>query len=325
MVPRSDSHPVPGPEADQTPSRRGTMRRVLAVLGVVLVLIALWELYKVVGNAAGGVIPFTEIRLRPPPDDRSMPHVWDIVAAMFEPSRRGAAPLWTVLGSSALFTLREAFVGFVIGATVGFALAVLFVRSGLAERAFLPYVVASQTVPILAIAPMVVVWGGRIGFPQWLAVATIAAYLTFYPVTINTLRGLRSPAATATELMRSYAATDRQRLWKLQVPSALPYIFTALKISAAASVVGAIVGELPTGANAGLGRALLSYSQQFTAAPEKLYATVIFCGLAGALFVGLVTLVERRVVGPGGMPPIQTDRQSLLMMADAPGTTGVAA
>jgi NitT/TauT family transport system permease protein len=301
------------------------MRHVLSVLVVVLVLIAVWELYKVAGKAAGGVIPFTDIRLRPPPDDRSMPHIWDVTVAIFEPARRGAAPLWTVLGSAALFTLREALVGFVIGGLVGFALAVWFVRSGLAERAFLPYVVASQTVPILAIAPMVVVWGGRIGFPQWLAVATIAAYLTFYPVTINTLRGLRSPPATATELMRSYAATDHQQLWKLQVPAALPYIFTALKISAAASVVGAIVGELPTGANAGLGRALLSFSQQFTAAPEKLYVTVIFCALAGLLFVGLVTLVERRVVGPAGMPPIQTDRQSVLMMADAPGTTGVAA
>ncbi len=308
-----------------TVGSRGGMAKVLSVVIVLLVLVLVWELYKVAGKAAGGVVPFTDIRLRPPPDDRSMPHVWDIASAMFEPARRGAAPLWTVLGSAALFTLREAFVGFVIGAAVGFGLGVWFVRSQLAERAFLPYAVASQTVPILAIAPMVVVWGGRIGVPQWLAVATIAAYLTFYPVTINTLRGLRSPAATATELMRSYAATDGQRLWKLQVPAAMPYIFTALKIAAAASVVGAIVGELPTGANAGLGRALLSFSQQFTAAPEKLYVTVIFCALTGLFFVGLVGLIERRVVGPGGRPPIQTDRESLLMMADPPATTGVPA
>jgi NitT/TauT family transport system permease protein len=177
---------------------------------------------------------------------------------------------------------------------------VLFVRSTLAERAFMPYVVASQTVPILAIAPMVVIWGGRASIPQWVSVAIIAAYLTFFPVTINTLRGLRSPSPTAMELMRSYAATDRQQLWKLQVPAAMPYIFTALKISAAASVVGAIVGELPAGFADGLGRALLSFSQQFTADPSKLYAAVLFCGLTGITLVLAVTLVERRVTGSTG-------------------------
>jgi NitT/TauT family transport system permease protein len=147
---------------------------------------------------------------------------------------------------------------------------------------------------------MVVIWGGRASIPQWVSVAIIAAYLTFFPVTINTLRGLRSPSPTAMELMRSYAATDRQQLWKLQVPAAMPYIFTALKISAAASVVGAIVGELPAGFADGLGRALLSFSQQFTADPSKLYAAVLFCGLTGITLVLAVTLVERRVTGSTG-------------------------
>ncbi|CAN5501017.1 MAG: ABC transporter permease [Acidimicrobiia bacterium] len=306
------------PSSPQLRAPRGSLGRVLSVVGVLLVLVAVWEGYKILGKSAGGMIPFTEIRLRPPPDDRSMPHVWDIVAAMFQPSRRGGDPLWMTLGSAALFTLREAFAGFVVGGLIGFGLGVLFVRSGLAERAFLPYVVASQTIPILAIAPMVVIWGGRIGLPQWAAVAAIAAYLTFYPVTINTLRGLRSPAATATELMRSYAASDRQELWKLQVPSALPYIFTALKISAAASVVGAIVGELPVGASAGLGRALLSYSQQFTAAPEKLYAAVLFCALTGVAFVAAVSLAERRVVGPGDRRRAEAELGAGLMAGAQP-------
>ncbi len=270
-------------------------RRIVAVAGVLAVFIVLWEGYKLVGTAWGGTWPFTEVPMRPPPDNRSMPHVWDIVAAVFAPARRGGDPLWQVLGAASLYTLREAALGFVIGAAVGFGLGVLFVRSRLSERAFMPYVVASQTVPILAIAPMVVIWGGRAGLPQWVSVAIIAAYLTFFPVTINTLRGLRSPAPTATELMRSYAATSSEELWKLQVPAALPFIFTALKISAAASVLGAIVGELPAGYSAGLGRALLSFSQQFTASPEKLYAAVLFSALAGVVFVGLVTLAEARV------------------------------
>ena len=182
MVPRSDSHPVPGPEADQTPSRRGTMRRVLAVLAVVLVLIAVWELYKVVGKAAGGVIPFTDIRLRPPPDDRSMPHVWDVAVAMYEPARRGAAPLWTVLGSAALFTLREALVGFVIGGLVGFGLAVLFVRSGLAERGLPALRGRLPDGPASSPSPRWWWSGAAASGPhsgwRW---RRIAAYLTFYP------------------------------------------------------------------------------------------------------------------------------------------------
>jgi NitT/TauT family transport system permease protein len=145
---------------------------------------------------------------------------------------------------------------------------------------------------------MVVVWGGRANLPQWLSVSMIAAYLTFFPVAINTLRGLRSPEPTSIELMRSYASTPSETLWKLQVPAALPFIFTALKVSAAASVIGAIVGELPAGLRGGLGRDLLQFSQQFTAAPEKLFAAVIIAGLAGIAFVGLVTFVEHRVVAP---------------------------
>jgi NitT/TauT family transport system permease protein len=143
---------------------------------------------------------------------------------------------------------------------------------------------------------MVVVWGGRLAVPHWLTVSIIAAYLTFFPVVINTVRGLRSPEATSMELMRSYASTPREILWKVQVPAALPYIFTALKVSAAASVIGAIVGELPAGFRGGLGRDLLQFSQQFTAAPQKLFAAVVIAGLAGIAFVGLVTLTEHRFV-----------------------------
>jgi NitT/TauT family transport system permease protein len=160
----------------------------------------------------------------------------------------------------------------------------------------MPYVVASQTVPILAIAPMVVVWGGRLDIPQWLSVAVISTYLTFFPVAINTLRGLRSPDPTALELMRSYAATPRDVLWKVQVPASLPYVFTALKVSATASVIGALIGELPAGFQNGLGRALLTFSQQFAVRSAKLYATVLVTALAGILFVGIVTFAEHRLV-----------------------------
>lgn len=268
-------------------------RRVVAFILVLLLVVALWEGYKLFGRVAGGTWPFTDIAMKPRPGNNSMPHVWDVASALFSPARRGGDPLIQILAVAALYTLREALLGFIIGGVAGFGLGVLFVRSTLAERAFMPYVVASQTIPIIALAPMVVIWGRRIDLPGWIAVSIIAAYLTFFPVAINTVRGLRSPEATATELFHSYAASPSQRLWKLQVPAALPYIFTALKISATASVVGAIVGELPAGFSDGLGRALLQFNQVFAADPAKLYAAVLMTTLGGILFVGAVTLAER--------------------------------
>lgn len=276
--------------------RKATWRHVLAFLIVLAILIVLWEGYKLLGRITGGTWPFTDVEMRPRPGNNSMPHVWDVVAALAGPHRRGGEPMFLVLGVATLYTLREALVGFLFGGLVGFALGVLFVRSRLAERAFMPYLVASQTIPIIAIAPMVVLWGRGLDVPAWLPVSVIAAYLTFFPVAINTVRGLRSPEATATELFHAYAASPSQRLWKLQVPSALPYIFTALKVSAAASVVGALVGELPAGFSDGLARALLNYNQVFSSDPSKLYAAVLMAALGGILFVGVVTLAEKLVL-----------------------------
>ena len=264
-------------------------RRVASILVVIVVLVAAWEGYKAIGKALDLTVPLR-------PDNTTMPHVWDMIGELFSPARRGGEILIVLLAKASLFTMREALAGFVIGGLFGFGIGVLFVRSALAERALMPYVVASQTIPIIAIAPIVVVWGGRLAIPQWLAVAFISAYLTFFPVAINTLRGLRSPDPTAIELMRSYAATPGEVLWKLRVPAALPYIFTALKVSATASIIGALIGELPTGFQDGLGRVLLTFSQQFAVRSAKLYGTVIVTAVVGILFVGIITLIEHRLV-----------------------------
>ncbi len=262
---------------------------MLSIVVVLLVFMASWEMYKVIWQAMGWIRPVR-------PDDTTMPHTWDMVIELFRPVRRGGQLLILDLTQRSFFTLREAIAGFVMGGLFGFGISVLFVRSRLLERAFMPYVVASQTIPIIAIAPMVVVWGGRADLPQWMAVAVISAYLTFFPVAINTLRGLRSPDPNAMELMRSYAAKPNDVLWKVQVPAALPYIFTALKVSATASIIGALIGELPAGFGEGLGRALLTFSSQFGARSEKLYATVIVTAIVGIIFVGTVILIEKRVI-----------------------------
>jgi NitT/TauT family transport system permease protein len=143
---------------------------------------------------------------------------------------------------------------------------------------------------------MVVVGLGSKGVTGWISVAVTAAYLTFFPVTINTLRGLQSADPRAVELMRSYAATRRAVLWKLRVPASLPYLFAALKVSATASVVGAIISELPSGIQQGLGGAILNFNQYYITEPKNLWATNLIAALVGILFFLAVVVAERLVV-----------------------------
>lgn len=220
--------------------------------------------------------------------DLSLPHIWSVIGAFITPAQRGGPPLGQILFGQALFTFREALIGFAVGGLLGLSLGVIFVHSRLAERAFVPFVVASQTVPILAISPLIVV-ATQAG---WASVAIISAYLTFFPVTIGALRGLRAADPRAFELMRSYAASNRSVLWKLRLPTSVPYLFASLRVAAAAAVVGAIIGELPAGIPDGLGSALLNYNQYYSSGPERLWATIIMCSIVGLAFVGAVRLAE---------------------------------
>lgn len=227
-------------------------------------------------------------------NDLNLPHLQMIAEAFLQPARRnGEFLLVRILADAGLYTFSEAIVGFLFGALLGFGLGALFAHSSLMERGLLPYVVASQTVPILAIAPMVVIWLGA----SPLSVAVIAMYLTFFPVTINTLRGLQSPQTQQIELMQSYAASTWTIMWKLRFPAALPYIFTALKVSATASVVGAIIGELPSGIGDGLGRAILDFSSDYSlTSTPKLWASIVMAATVGILFFVAVSLTERFIL-----------------------------
>ena len=261
-------------------------RSVLSFLVVIGALTVLWEVVKLLGGdpSEAWTPPFQWTVA----SDLNMPHVWDIAASFVEPAQRNGPPLGLVLVNAGIFTFREAFGGFVFGALLGLALAIVFVHSQLLERALVPYVVASQTVPIIAIAPVVVIWlrGG------WLAVAVISAYLTFFPVTIAGLRGLRSPDPRALELMRSYASSSRDVLVKVRLPAAAPYLFAAFKVAATASVVGAIIGELPSGIRDGLGGAILNFNQFYVSGPPKLWAAIIVAAVVGIGFFALVRVAE---------------------------------
>ncbi len=277
-------------------SRRAPVLRALGRAGLVAVtataLVGLWELYRWVWVSAGWTWPFTV-------DDTSMPHVWTIFNAFGQPAQVNQPALITVLLHKMAFTAKEAAAGFGIGDAIGFAIGVVLVHSRLLQRGLLPYIVGSQTVPILAIAPMVVVWvnpklpGSLQG---WGAVALIATYLTFFPVAINTLRGLQSADARALELMRTYAASRWTVLWKLRVPSSLPYVFSALRLAATASVVGAIIGELPTGIQDGLGGAIINFNQYYSIEPQELWATNVVAAALGIAFFVVVVLAEKAVV-----------------------------
>jgi NitT/TauT family transport system permease protein len=268
------------------------LRRALVALLVIVALLGSWELYRWIWVTTGWTWPFAV-------NDTSMPHIWTIGHAFFQPTQVNQPLLITLLFHKMLFTAKEAVAGFGIGAVVGFTLGVLLVHSRFLQRGLMPYVVGSQTIPILAIAPMVVVWINPKLPPSlqgWGAVAVVAAYLTFFPVAMNSLRGLQSAEPEALELMRTYAASRWTVLWKLRVPASLPYIFSALRLAAAASIVGAIIGEAPASIQDGLGGAIVNFAQYYTFEPQELWATNVACAVLGIAFFVIVVLVERGVV-----------------------------
>jgi NitT/TauT family transport system permease protein len=272
--------------------------RTARFVAVLVSLLVLWEAIKFV---AGDVWRYkhifgsnTDLLWKPPfhvqfASDLNLPHVWDIVGALLNPAQRnGKESLAQVLLGAGFSTWREAAIGFAAGGVLGLGLATVFVHSRFFERALSPYVVASQTVPILALSPMIVFAMG----PTPMAIAVIATYLTFFPVTIAATLGLRSPDPRALELMRSYAASRWTVFWKLRWPASLPYLFTALKIAAAASLVGAIIGEGSGSFPEGLGRAIVNFNEQYITAPGKLWAAILASALVGIAFFVIVRLSE---------------------------------
>jgi NitT/TauT family transport system permease protein len=278
-------------------------RRRLALFAVfAAAILFVWEAVKWLGGVpwrfenvfGSGTDFFHDPPFRWPfATDLNLPHWWNIAAALAAPVQRNQddSLLQFLLGAS-FYTWREAALGFLVGAALGLILATVFVHSGLMERAFVPYVVASQTIPIVALAPMIVFAFG----PSVTSVVVIATYLTFFPVTIAMIRGLRSPDPRALELMRSYAASKWEIYRLVRLPASMPYLFTALKIAATASIVGAIIGEGPGGIPDGMGRAIINFNQQYISGPEKLWATILVSSLLGVAFFVLILVAERYVL-----------------------------
>ncbi len=194
----------------------------------------------------------------------------------------------------AAVTAQSTLVGFVLGSLFGALLAAAIVHSRTLDRALLPWIVASQTVPVLAIAPIVLVILGSLGLSGVAPKATIAMYLCFFPVTVAMVQGLRSPQRIDTELLHTYAASRWQALWLLRLPAALPFLFPALRVAIAAGLVGAMVAELPTGAQAGLGARLLTGS--YYGNTVGIWSALVLSALLGLLLTAAVAATERWVL-----------------------------
>ena len=276
--------------------RRAAYRTGMFLVSIALVAV-LWELYKVVGPEKGGKL--FGVAILPRSNDTAMPHLWEMLSRYAEPEMRSpnSKLIWFVVSKGAFYSFRLAFVGFVLGSTIGVALAALMTRFKTMERGLLPYLVVSQTVPLIALAPLVVSWGGKLqifGFtwPRWLSASVLGAFLAFFPIAVGTLRGLKSAPAASLELMDSYAASWKQTLFKLRFPAAIPYMVPAFKLGASGAVIGVVVAEISTGLKGGIGRLIIEYARQATGDPAKVFTAVFGAAGLGLAMAGLVALAD---------------------------------
>jgi NitT/TauT family transport system permease protein len=239
-------------------------------------------------------VPFTDFALQTWAQDRPVlpaPHqvigeIWNATVALEFNSRRS-------LAYHGWITLSSTLLGFVLGTALGVALAVVIVHNEAANRSLMPWIIASQTIPILAIAPMVVVGLGAVGITGTVPRALISMYLSFFPVVVGMVKGLRSPEAIQLDLMRTYDATTWQTFWKLRWPAAMPMLFASMKVGIAISLIGAVVSELSNAAGGGLGVRLLTGS--YNGQTIQIWAALFIAAALAAVLVMIVGAAERVV------------------------------
>ena len=276
-------------------ARRIAYRSAMFVVAITSVVV-LWELYKILGPQDGG--KFFGVSILPRANDTAMPHFSTMLSRYGRPEVRGSdKKIWVVVLSGAMFSLRLSLVGFFLGTTIGVGLAVLMSRYRIVQRGLLPYLVMSQTVPLIALAPLVVSWGGKLEigsfiWPRWLSASILGTFLAFFPIAVGALRGLASAPAAAVELMDSYAASWKQTLFKLRFPAAVPFMVPAFKLGASGAVVGVVVAEISTGLKGGIGRLIIEYAREATGDPAKVFTAVFGAAALGITMSGLVALSD---------------------------------
>ncbi|GAA1903141.1 hypothetical protein GCM10009688_03860 [Arthrobacter gandavensis] len=271
-------------------------------IGGVLLPVLLWEGYKAVGPASG--VSVGGMPLLPRTTDLAMPHSWTMLERLLAPesSASGAGPMWVAVLQAAGFTLGIAGAGWLLGVVVGLGLAMLMQRFRSANSAMLPWIILSQTVPLIAIAPLVRRWGSQLEFgpftwENWMSVAVISAYLAFFPVAIGALRGFNAPEKAHEDLMRTYALGWWQTFLRLRLPASVPYLLPALRLAAANAVIGAVVAEVSIGLRGGIGRMIVEFAAAAGGDPGKPWAPIfgaVVLGLAAVGFVALIGALLRR-------------------------------
>jgi NitT/TauT family transport system permease protein len=257
---------------------------------------AVWEGYKAIGPERGGRV--LGVRVFPKTADFAMPHIADMFRRLGNAEVRGSSEtVASVVAKATFYSFRVALAAFVIGTLLGVLLAVVMCRVRFLERALMPYLVASQTVPIIVLGPLILAlmaYNSReLASKTWLAAVLLGVFLAFFPVAVGTLRGLQSTPAAALELMDSLAASWWRTLWKLRFPAAVPFIAPALRLAGAAAVVGVIVAEISLGVRAGVGRLILSYGQEASQDPPKVFTAVFGAAVLGLVMAALVAGLDR--------------------------------
>ncbi|WP_429816590.1 ABC transporter permease [Ensifer sp. B1-9] len=285
--------------------------KLLPVGTVIVLLIALWYVAAVFLNApferdtaarAGTEIAFSEIVRNTMAQERPvLPAPHQVIAEIWDTTVNKAITSKRSLVYHAWITLSATLLGFGIGAALGILLAVGIVHNRAMDRSLMPWVIASQTIPILAVAPMIIVVLNAVGISGLLPKALISTYLSFFPVVVGMVKGLRSPETIQLDLMHTYNASSAQTFWKLRWPSSMPYLFTSLKVAVAISLVGAIVGELPTGAVAGLGARLLAGS--YYGQTVQIWAALFMAAALAAVLVMIVGFAHTAVLKRMGAKP----------------------
>jgi NitT/TauT family transport system permease protein len=281
----------------------------IPVIVLCLILLAIWYMACIPMNA---VVAQTKIDAAGGGLAATLRESWTHVRPVLPAPHQIAGEVWTSvftvkpwMPKSLVYhtwvTLSSTLLGFILGTALGIGLAIAIVHSKLLSKALMPWIIASQTIPILAIAPMIIVVLGAIGLTGLLPKALISMYLCFFPVTIGMVKGLTSPDVIHRDLMRTYNSSAWEMLWKLRFPAAVPFLFTSLKVGIAIALTGAIVGELPTGAVAGIGARLLVGS--YNGLTLMIWSALVAASVMAAVLVWLVGFAERRTLAAMGVKP----------------------